>query len=232
MLKVEQSGLRAAKLGDSSTLKTGEMAICIGDPLGAELTGSVSMGIISAPLRTIQMDNAMMSLIQTDAAINPGNSGGPLVNSQGEVVGITTMKKALAGYNSNGTPIYAEGLGFAIPINDAKPIAEALIHTGKVERPGIGITGVALSEKQAGALETPQGIYVSQVTEGGSAAQAGIASGDVLTKINGQDIESMAAFTQALRTTGVGNSISITYWRQGAEKTVDVQVMDLNSLPQ
>lgn len=138
VIKIELDNLPVAELGDSSQLEVGERAVAIGNPLGMEFAGSVTAGVVSALDRKVTADDKTLNLIQTDVAINPGNSGGALVNSQGKVIGINTIKISVAG---------VEGLGFAIPINDAKPIINQLIMFGYVKgRPFIGISGREITE--------------------------------------------------------------------------------------
>ena len=157
VIKVDLKGLPVAELGDSSKLEVGELAVAIGDPLGMEFAGSVTVGVVSALNRTVDVEDRTLSLIQTDAAINPGNSGGALVNSAGQVIGINTVKISVSG---------VEGLGFAIPINTAKPIIDQLMMFGYVKgRPLMGISGKDLTDTIAQEYGLPLGVYVMDVTE-------------------------------------------------------------------
>lgn len=183
VIKVELNNLPVATLGDSSTLQVGELAVAIGNPLGLEFAGSVTTGVISALNRTIQSSDSIQNLIQTDAAINPGNSGGALLNSNGEVIGINSAKISEEG---------VEGLGFAIPINDAKPIINQLMMFGYVTgRPFIGISGQDVTETISRAYNLPLGIYVVEVTNESGAEKADIQAGDVLTAIDSKKVTTM-----------------------------------------
>lgn len=166
VLKVDGNNLPYATLGNSSELQVGELAVAIGNPLGEELAGTVTGGYISALNRSIMVDDKKFNLIQTDAAINPGNSGGALVNNYGEVIGINSVKMSSEG---------VEGIGFAIPIDEAKPIIEDLKTSGYVTgRPVIGIAGRDVTEQDSKYYNIPVGIYVYQVSKYSAAEQAGI----------------------------------------------------------
>lgn len=154
VIKVEKTGLTAAEFGDSDAIEVGELAVAIGNPLGEEFAGSVTVGYISAVNRTITSSGTSYSLVQTDAAINSGNSGGPLVSSSGKVIGINTAKISATG---------VEGMGFAIPINEVLPIVEELITNKKVARPYIGIGGVTLDAAYAKRYNLVEGVYVQTV---------------------------------------------------------------------
>jgi serine protease Do len=183
VIKVNLNDLPVAELGDSSQLEVGEPAVAIGNPLGIEFAGSVTAGVISALNRTVELEDKTLNLIQTDAAINPGNSGGALVNSRGQVIGINTVKISVAG---------VEGLGFAIPINEAKPIIDQLIMFGYIKgRPVIGIAGREITEEMAQRYDLPVGIYIQEVISDSGAAKAGIRKGDILVSIAGQDVKNM-----------------------------------------
>ena len=142
VLKIEGANkqFEPVVLGDSNSVKVGELAIAIGSPLGSALNNSVTVGYISAKDREITSNSHTTKMIQTDAAINPGNSGGPLLNTGGQVIGINTMKSTFAGYDSYGNAVSADGISFAIPISDALPVITEIIQTGKYQRPGIGIS--------------------------------------------------------------------------------------------
>ena len=164
VIKINLKQLPTAELGDSSRLKVGEQAVAIGNPLGLEFAGSVTAGVISALNRTVSVEDRTLNLIQTDAAINPGNSGGALVNSEGKVVGINTIKISVPG---------VEGLGFAIPINDAKPIVNQLIKYGYIKgRPLIGISGQEITESLADYYKLPVGIFIVRVEANSGADKA------------------------------------------------------------
>ncbi len=208
VIKVDLNYLPVAEFGDSSKLEVGELAVAIGNPLGMEFAGSVTVGVISALNRSIEMDDRTMSLIQTDAAINEGNSGGALLNSQGQVIGINSVKIAASG---------VEGLGFAIPINDAKPIVDQLRTYGKVKgRPFIGISGSEVTSAYSSFYKLPVGIYISDVTAGSGAAKAGLQAGDVITAIDGKTIKTMSDLDKAKEAYKPGDTATFTIVRDGA----------------
>ncbi|GAV22945.1 S1C family serine protease [Carboxydothermus pertinax] len=217
VIKINAKNLPVATLGHSSTLQVGELAIAIGNPLGKEFARSVTVGVISALNRTLTYETGEKSLrlIQTDAAINPGNSGGPLCNAKGEVVGINSAKISLSGF---------EGMGFAIPIDEAKPIIEQLINKGYVTRPWLGIAGAEISEQEAQYYDLPQGIYIEGVVGGGPAAKAGIRAKDIITAINGKKITTMAELTDELFKYKPGQKIKVEVYRlsEGKKYTLEV----------
>jgi len=186
VIKIEpDQKLTKAILGDSNSLRVGELAVAIGNPLGQQLSGTVTAGIISALDRNIKIDNKTMNLLQTDAAISPGNSGGALVNQYGEVIGINTAKIEASG---------AEGLGFAIPISNAKPVIEDLINYGYVKgRPLIGVTLRELNKQLAYYNDLPvsEGLYVVDVAPYSGAELAGIQRGDIIVKCNGEKVKTV-----------------------------------------
>ncbi len=215
VLKINKKNLTPAEFGKSSELQVGELAIAIGNPLGFELAGSVTGGIISALNRELNIENKNLTLIQTDAAINPGNSGGPLVNCYGQVIGINSAKISSA---------YAEGLGFAIPMDEAKPIIDNLIQYGYVKgRPMIGISGQDISAAQAKFNDVPQGVYVVFTSEGSGAEKAGIKNGDIITAVDGKSITSMSDITKHIEDKKAGEKIELTVFRDN--KTFDVTVV-------
>ena len=182
--------------------------MAIGNPL--EMSNTVTAGIISAVGREItDVDNSEYKLIQTDAAINSGNSGGALVNADGKVIGINTLKLS-------GTAV--EGIGFAIPINDTLDIIDQLITYNKVKRPYLGISGSDISEEYAAYYNVPVGVYVNSVEENGAADAAGIKSGDIIVKINDTNISNMTELTKEKNEHKIGDTISITVSRNGKEK--------------
>ncbi|NYE56527.1 S1C family serine protease [Carboxydothermus ferrireducens] len=217
VIKVNAKNLPVVTLGHSSTLQVGELAIAIGNPLGKEFARSVTVGVISALNRTLTYESGEKSLrlIQTDAAINPGNSGGPLCNAKGEVVGINSAKISIPGF---------EGMGFAIPIDEAKPIIEQLINKGYVTRPWLGIAGAEISEQEAQYYDIPQGIYIEGVVEGGPADKAGIQAKDIITAINGTKITTMAELTDELFKHKPGEKIKVEVYRlkEGKKYTLEV----------
>ncbi len=206
LLKINATGLTPAVLGDSEDLKVGDTAIAIGNPLG-QLGGTVTEGIISALDRELVIDGKTMTLLQTDAAINPGNSGGGLFNDNGELIGIVVAK-------SSGSDV--EGLGFAIPVNAAKTVANELLEYGYVKgRIDIGMTFLDLTTTQNALLYgvRQQGVYVQAVEPGSNAAGAGFKAGDRITYVGDTKITGGTALTQALDQYSVGDTIKITVVR-------------------
>lgn len=213
VIKIEKSGLKAAKIGKSTDLKVGEIAVAIGNPLGQEFAGSVTVGYISALNRKITTDGRTYKLIQTDAAINPGNSGGALVNSKGEVIGINTVKIGAT---------EVEGLGFAIPTDDAITIIDELISKGKIERPYIGIGGIDLDETTAKRNNLTAGIYVGQVYSGSPAATAGIQKGDIIVAIDNQQVKTMEKLNEYKNTKKIGDKVTLKIVRASKEQDIEV----------
>lgn len=230
VLKIEATGLTVAALGDSDALQVGETVVAIGNPLGSDLAGSVTAGIVSALGREISTNGYSQKYIQTDAAINPGNSGGALVNIRGEVIGINTLKSYLAGYDDYGMPIGTEGIGFAIPINTAKPIIEQLIATGSVVRPGIGISCLVDETNQFNPPGSPNGVTVVKVAEGGPADVAGLQPGDIITAVDGQEVTTVDELTSILHSHAVGDKVELNVWRKGQNYRAIVVVGDLNKM--
>ncbi len=213
VLKIEGEDLPVAHFGDSTILEVGELAVAIGNPLGVEFARSVTAGVISALNREIQIEDIKLNLIQTDAAINPGNSGGALVNSRGEVIGINSVKIASA---------QVEGMGFAIPISDAKPIIEELIEKGYISRPFLGIAGQEINEQQSKWYDLPVGIFITEVQPGGPADRGGIRSEDVLTEVNGASVATFAVLKQQLDRHRVGDTIQVTVIRRGEQRKLEI----------
>jgi len=208
--------LVATQIGDSSKLQVGEPVVAIGNPGGQEFARSVTTGVVSATNRILNIPGeASFNLIQTDAAINPGNSGGPLVNYQGQVIGINSAKNQEPGF---------EGMGFAIPITDALPTIKQLIEKGYASHPGLNVQiDPRYTAEYASQRGWPEGAYVSKVTPGGPAEKAGIRAGDVLTKINGIAIKSSLELTHQLLKHKPGDTVTVTVYRDN--KTVDVSVV-------
>ncbi|MBQ3379295.1 MAG: trypsin-like peptidase domain-containing protein [Clostridia bacterium] len=216
VLKIEADGLICAEFGDSDEVEEGDLAVAIGNPMGMELSGTVTAGIISAVNRDLTINDRIMTLIQTDASINLGNSGGPLINSQGKVIGINSVKIASSD---------AEGLGFAIPINAAKPIIEDLIEAGHVRsRPVIGISGHDISKSASDFYGMPRGVYVDFVSPGGFAKDAGLKEGDVITGINGKSITGMSELNFEKERFKAGDEITLDIWRDGAALKIDLRL--------
>jgi putative serine protease PepD len=217
VIKIVAPNLKALQFGDSDEVAVGDSVIAIGSPLG--LSGTVTLGIISAKDRAVtagegDAESAFINALQTDAAINPGNSGGPLVNSTGAVIGVNSAIASL------GTTFSGQsgsiGLGFAIPINQARKTADQLIKTGKATYPVMGIS-VDMNYSGDGAMIAETGVAI---VPGGAAAKAGLKSGDIITEIDGRAITSSDELIVAIRSHNVGEKIEVTYKRNGASKTV------------
>lgn len=212
VLKIDKSGLTAAEFADSDSVKVGQFAMAVGNPVG--MNSTVTSGIISALNRTVRdSDGNIYTCIQTDAAINSGNSGGALVNSEGKVIGINTLKLS-------GTGI--EGIGFAIPINSTTDIVSQLIQYNKVKRPFIGITGIDLDEETASKNKLVIGVYVKDIEEFSAAEKAGIKIGDVIIEADGKKISTMNELNTIKSAHNIGDTITIKVNRNGQEKTLNV----------
>ncbi len=217
VLKINEQNLNAIEFGDSNNLKIGEPAIAIGNPGGLEYMGSVTQGVISGLNRTVQLDaGRKIKLVQTDAAINPGNSGGALVNLKGQLIGVNTVKMVATGF---------EGLGFAIPVNDAKKIADELIKNTYISKPYLGISvDQRYTEEIAKENNMPMGVYVASVEILGAAEKAGIQAGDVITKFDGKAVKSYADLEDEKNKHKAGDTVSIEVYREGKTKTVQVKL--------
>ena len=214
VIKIEATGLTSAVLGNSSDVEVGELAIAIGNPLGQELAGTVTTGIISATNRQVTVDDVEYTLLQTDAAINEGNSGGALVNAYGEVIGINSVKMASTG---------VEGLGFAIPSDIAKPVISDLIEYGYVTgRPVIGITGRNITEEMSQYYDLPVGVYIQAITEFSAAEKAGLRPGDVIIQCDGQTVETVDELNEIRDQHQVGDTLTLTIVRNGQRMEVSV----------
>lgn len=211
VLKIEKSGLKAASLGDSSSIKVGEFAMAVGSPIGLQST--VTCGIISALDRNIQAENTTYHVIQTDAAINSGNSGGALVNSKGEVIGINTLK-----VNSSGV----EGIGFAIPINDTKDIYKELIENGKIKRPFLGIEGQTINQATADKYKLTVGVYIKSISAFSSAEKAGLKQADIITNVDGKQVTNIDELNDIIESHKINDIINVTYFRNGKTENVSV----------
>ena len=218
VLRVSASGLVPAEFGDSNQLRVGDEVVAIGDPLGVELRGTMTDGIISGINREIKSGNRTLTLLQTTATLNSGNSGGPLVNCYGQVVGINTMK--IGDYASEGG---VEGLGFAIPITSVQTVLEQLASQGYVAgRPDLGLEGQEISIFYQFYYGLPAGVLITAVEEGSSAAQQGICRGDVLTALNGRAITSYDQFEEFIYASAVGDQVEADFYRDGTEFTVQL----------
>lgn len=224
IIKINMKELPEIKLGDSENIKIGDKVYAVGNPVGYELQSTMTSGIISGINRTIKLEDEnkktyMESLIQTDATINQGNSGGPLVNQNGEVIGITTIKIE-----------DAEGIGFAIPINIIKPIIQKLNQTGKFEEPYLGLSGY---DKEAipylsSNISFEIGIYVAEIDQTGPLKDAKILPGDILEKIDNQEIESMNKLKEYIYQKNIGDEVTLTIKRKKQTYEVKTKLEKIN----
>lgn len=216
VVKAEGRNLHVAEMGDSDDLNVGELAVAIGNPLGLDFQRSVTSGVISGLHRSIRIDqyNVIEDLIQTDASINPGNSGGPLLNSQGQVIGINTAKMQTG-----------EGLGFAIPINLAKPIVEEVIKDGEFNSVYIGFNGeqVESFKLRTGIdLGVDNGVVVAEVIPDSAAAEAGLKALDIIVNMDGTQIDTMPGLRRLLYNYRIGDSATLRIIRDGEEMDVEI----------
>jgi S1-C subfamily serine protease len=217
VIKVEsEDPLPAASLGDSAALKAGQIVIAIGNPFGLTGGPAVTAGIVSSLKRSIQARTGVLELIQTDAAINPGNSGGPLVNTKGEVIAINTANMP-----------YAQGIGFAVPINTAKAILKELVEKGKVSRPWIGVASVKVTPQLArhfGLPPSSAGALVAGVEPYSPADDAGLRRGDIIEEIDGSAVDDPSQVASHVKGKKPGNNIAVTVNRYGRQFHVGVEV--------
>ncbi|RPK17594.1 hypothetical protein EH2_02904 [Bacillus subtilis] len=220
---------KVANFGDSSDLRTGETVIAIGDPLGKDLSRTVTQGIVSGVDRTVSMSTSAgetsINVIQTDAAINPGNSGGPLLNADGKIVGINSMKISEDD---------VEGIGFAIPSNDVKPIAEELLSKGQIERPYIGVSMLDLEQVpqnyQEGTLglfgsQLNKGVYIREVASGSPAEKAGLKAEDIIIGLKGKEIDTGSELRNILyKDAKIGDTVEVKILRNGKEMTKKIKL--------
>ncbi len=212
VIKIDKTGLTKAEFADSDNIKVGEFAMAVGNPLGLEST--ITCGVISAVNREVtDSDGKTYTLIQTDAAINAGNSGGALVNSEGQVVGINTLKLEGDGI---------EGMGFAIPINSTEDITSQLIQYSKVKRPYIGITGMDLDEETAKANNLVVGVYVKAIDDFSAAEKAGLRIGDVIIQADGKNIKTMDELNEIKNSHQIGDEMTIKVNRDGEERDLTI----------
>jgi putative serine protease PepD len=230
IVQITADGLVPATLGDSGKVNVGDTALAIGAPLG--LSGTVTNGIVSAANRTIEtassasgsstnntQDSISINVIQTDAAINPGNSGGALVNAQGEIIGVN-VAIASAGASSSDAQSGNIGVGFSIPINDAKRVGEEIIATGKATH---GQLGVSVTDNSAGSASGfTTGAEISAVTPGSAAAEAGLEAGDVITELGGRSVTDATELTAATREQAAGAKVTVSFVRSGQQQSADV----------
>ena len=225
VLKVEAEGLTPAEFCGTA-VSVGDAVAALGNPLGEELRGTLTDGIISAINRDVSYNSHSMTLLQTNAAINEGNSGGPLLNMYGQVVGITNMKMM-------GTSAYSaiEGIGFAIPTSTIQEVVNQLLRNGRVTgRAAIGVTIGPIPEDAAAAYSLPDGLYVVSVAEGSDAAAKGLAEGDVITAIDGQGVTTTAQVGEIIAGLEVGDTITMTVYRNGETFDVEVALVETSDI--
>ncbi len=210
VVQVNADHLAPAEFGDSDALKVGQPVLAIGNPLGLPGGPTVTSGVVSSLHRNLRLgDGEALDVIQTDAAVNPGNSGGPLVDLQGRVIALNAA-----------TIPYAEGIGFAVPINTALDVARQIVAHGRVQRPWLGVVGYDVDRRLAHyyGLPVAQGAFVVEVSEAGPAAAAGLSVGDVITAVNGRPIASVSDLVAALRLRKIGDSVDVDVERQGTRR--------------
>ena len=218
VLRVSATGLIPAEFGDSDRLRVGDEVVAIGDPLGVELRGTMTNGIISGINRDIKSGNRTLTLMQTTAALNTGNSGGPLVNCYGQVVGINTMKMG-----DSMSAAGVEGLGFAIPSSTVKDVVEQLIRQGYVSgRPDLGIEGESLSIFYQHYYRLPEGLYITAVEPGSSAYAKGVESGDILISLNGTAVSTMDQLNALVYAHEVGDTLEAVVYRGGQQYKLEL----------
>ncbi len=207
VLQATEGSLPAVTMADPSSVRVGDWAIVVGNPLGQQFADTVTVGVVSGLNREIE--NSIVKMIQTDAAINSGNSGGGMFNTKGELIGIPSMKFSSVGFGAS-----IEGIGMAIPIDVVRPIVESLIRFGQVTRPKLGVTVSTIrgtEEPEAGAL--PAGVYVSAVQTGGAAERAGVRAGDIVLAIDGERVRQHTDLTNAINTRSIGDVVTLTIYR-------------------
>jgi len=220
VLRIDKNGLPAAQFAETGDLRAGEPAIAIGNPLGLDFQQTVTLGVISAIERTIDIQGQRFTFVQTDAAINQGNSGGALVNIYGKVVGINTAKINIPG---------VEGMGFAIPSNTVDEIISEIIEEGRVVRPWLGVYIRTLSEMEAQRFELPvdYGVVVEETVSGGPAHRAGMQQGDIIIDIDGNEIKNTAVLQDVLYEKNVNDQVRVTVLRDHQEVELDVTLEEL-----
>lgn len=226
LLQIQAEGLVPAQFGDSGELQVGESVAAIGNPLSDRFTNSLTDGIVSAINRDVTVDGRQMTLIQTNAALNEGNSGGPLLNRQGQVVGVTNMK--MVNYYSEVT---VEGIGFAIPSTTVKTVVDQLLAQGSVVgRPGIGITVIPVDRTVSERFDIPRGLYVCDVERSSDAWTQGVRPDDIILKVNGLEVRSSSELIAIRDSLSVGDSLDVTLWRDGQQLRLSFRLMDQNEL--
>jgi serine protease Do len=220
VVKVKGKDLQSAELGDSDKLRVGQRVYAIGNPFGLSGGPTVTSGVISALNRTIQSDRGLIeNLVQTDAAINPGNSGGPLVDMEGKVIAISTAIIP-----------FAQGIGFAIPINSAKNCTTDILTEGGAKRPWLGVVGLTLTEDIARYYGLPvgHGVLVTKVAEGSPAEEAGMMEGDIVLEIDNGETRSIEDLVREIRKRNVDQGVRVFALRNGVEHFFEVT---LSSMP-
>jgi S1-C subfamily serine protease len=220
VVKVDRDALPSAELGDSDKLRVGQRVYAIGNPFGLAGGPTVTTGVVSAVNRTIESENEFLeNLVQTDAAINPGNSGGPLVNLEGKVVAINTAIIP-----------YAQGIGFAIPINSAKRCASEIITNGISTRPWLGIIGLSITEEMSRYYDLPveHGVFVTRVVEGSPADNVGMAAGDIILRMDGTTIYTIEDLVRELHKKRVGDKVRIFAISEGLQRQFDVTLSKMS----
>lgn len=229
LVKTKADGLKGLKIGDSSKLKVGQTTIAIGNALG-RFSNTVTTGVVSGLGRSIGAGDpfgneveVLDDLIQTDAAINPGNSGGPLLNSAGEVIGVNVAVSEAA-----------QNIGFAIPINSVKAIIDEFVSTGKISRAFLGVSYRVITRDLALLNEVPQGAYIQETVSGSPADKAGIEPGDIITKIDGKQVNEQNFISELIRSKKPGDKVSIEVWKenedsQGQTKVIEVTLQEVPS---
>ena len=219
VVKINADNLPVAEFGDSSDIQVGEPAIAIGNPLGLEFRGSVTVGVISALNRSVQVGERKFNLIQTDAAINPGNSGGALVNADGKVIGINSAKIAVSS---------VEGIGFAIPINSVKPIIKELAEKGKVAHPYVGASLIdkTIAEHYGFDADLKGGLLIMKLAKNGPLALAGAHTGDIILAFDGKKTSSVADLRDEINKHKAGDNVTVTILRNEREITLSVTLQE------
>ncbi len=221
VLKIDATNLTPAEFGDSDSAEVGDNVVAIGDPLGIELRGTMTDGIICGIKRDVDVGDRTMTLMQTNAALNSGNSGGPLVNMEGQVIGINTIKLSSSGYTT------VEGLGFAIPISSAKPIVDELVEKGYVTgRPAFGFDVEQLESRISLYYDLPGKLYIRSVESSSDAYTQGIRAGDIIIAINGQSVTTVDEFNRIKNEYSAGDQVPLTIYRSGHNYEVTVTLMD------
>ena len=219
VLKIEAAGLQSAVFGNSEQVIVGESVVTIGNPYSVEYAQTVTDGIISGIRRNIYDGNTNSNLLQTNAQLNPGNSGGPLINMYGQVIGINSSK-----IMSSGNSTY-EGLGFAIPMSDAKEIVDELIRFGYIKPdPVIGVTVSFVDADTAIADDMVSGCMIMTIEKTSDAYKKGLRVGDIITRINGKEFDDLDGFIEEKNQFEIGDTIELTYWRMGKTQTVQVKL--------